>query len=1176
MRRDREQIKYWSLRPASWRAVFEVIKVNFTGTASMENACRIVFMICLIHLLGGGLYAQRDLKVIPPTDPELERKTFILPEGFEVNLFAADPQIAKPIQMNFDPQGRLWIASSETYPHIEPGAKPKDKILYLQDLDGDGVSDKTEVFAEGLLIPTAVAYGNDGVYVGASTELLHFKDTNGDGKADQKEIVLSGFGTEDTHHIIHTLRYGPDSHLYFNQSIYIHSHIETPWGIHRLNAGGMWRFRPETLELSVFARGLVNQWGTDFDRYGQTFGTDGAGGEGINYMVPGASYMTAYGAQRILHGLNPGSPKHCGLEIVESEHLPDDWQGSMITNDFRGHRVCRFVLTEDASGYRSQEQQEVIKSDHVAFRPIDVKQGPDGAIYIADWYNPIIQHGEVDFRDPRRDHTHGRIWRVTYTGKPTLKPVDFTKLSTDELLSHVDSPNRYSRSQAKVVLKEQGEKVLPEVLAWANKHSNDQLNLEALWIHQSFGKIEPALLGKCLNSKDHHVRAAATRVVGQLIQKVDSPLEILAQRIADTHPQVRLEAIRALAEVKQPEAVSIALQALEQDVDENIDYALWLTCRDLEPIWTPALLDGSLNVESPPQALPFLLRSSGSAAGTATLVQKIQQGTLDGSARLDALRVIADIGTPEHLGAIFDLSLSDNISDEFRHALLHTLYPAAVNRKIIPPRDLNQIKKLADANSPSIRAAVVMCIGAWKHQPLRDVVLSATQDEKISLQDRSSAIRALGAFSDQPAATELINLAKSKSAPILRRVAIEELLRLRPQQAANLSILFFQSASAPDSQPLFQSILQRKGAADHVAKALAGKTIPKDVAVVGARILSSSGQQDSALAKLLQTAGGLNQDPVKLSPAQMQTLVEDVLANGNAARGEQIFRRQNLNCLKCHAVGPAGGTIGSNLLSLGATAQPDYIIESILDPNAKVKEGFHTVVVATDEGKIYSGIKARETGTQLFLKDADGKELMILKDSIEQQKQGASLMPAGLTSNITHQELIDLSAFLYALGRVPEFTISTQQIVRHWETIQATQQAAFQFRRISYAAAATDNPDFQWSRVYSHVNGELAVSELPELRIRNRSAAGNRGMSFVRTEFNSESGKIGFKLNSGNGLQIWIDEKPIDSSELITAEVEKGQHQLTIAIDQSVRKTALKVMPVNDPGFAHIELPTGE
>ncbi|MFM8219533.1 MAG: PVC-type heme-binding CxxCH protein, partial [Planctomycetaceae bacterium] len=197
------------------------------------------FLALALIGLADRAHAQRDLKNIPDPDPELERRTFQVADGFEVNLYAADPLLAKPIQMNFDPQGRLWIASSEIYPHIAPGQPATDKILVVEDRDGDGQAERTTVFADGLLIPTGVEPGDGGAYVANSTELIHLADTDGDGVADRRQVLLSGFGTEDTHHIIHTFRWGLDGALYFNQSIYIHSHVETPWGVRRLGGGGI-------------------------------------------------------------------------------------------------------------------------------------------------------------------------------------------------------------------------------------------------------------------------------------------------------------------------------------------------------------------------------------------------------------------------------------------------------------------------------------------------------------------------------------------------------------------------------------------------------------------------------------------------------------------------------------------------------------------------------------------------------------------------------------------------------------------------------------------------------------------------------------------------------------------------------------------------------------------------
>src|SRR5262245_44393407 len=252
------------------------------------------YTLFLLPLLVLPLHGQRDAKV-PDPDPEVERKSFKVADGFEVTLFAADPLLTKPLQMNFDSAGRLWLVSSETYPQIKPGQKANDKVLVLEDTKGVGKADKVEVFADGLLIPTGLEPGDGGVYVANSTDLIHLSRTKKDGKADKKRVVLSGFGTEDTHHMLHTLRWGHDGNLYMNQSVYIHSSIETPHGPRRLNGGGIWKFRPDKLELEVFARGMVNSWGHHFDRWGQSFATDGAGSQGIHPIIPGGAYFWAAG-----------------------------------------------------------------------------------------------------------------------------------------------------------------------------------------------------------------------------------------------------------------------------------------------------------------------------------------------------------------------------------------------------------------------------------------------------------------------------------------------------------------------------------------------------------------------------------------------------------------------------------------------------------------------------------------------------------------------------------------------------------------------------------------------------------------------------------------------------------------------------------------------------------------
>ena len=462
------------------------------------------------------LLAAEELahKAVPKTQKPQPVPTFTVADGFEVNLWAENPKLHKPIQMNWDAQGRLWVASSEVYPQIQPGQPATDSVVVLEDTNGDGVAETSTTFADGLLIPTGVLPDNKGgVYVAASSQLLHFADTNGDGVGDKKTIVLTSFGTEDTHHNLHTLRWGYDGHLYMNQSIYTHTHIETPWGVRRLNSAGIWRFNPDTWRLDVFTKGGCNPWGHHWDQYGNSFFTDGAGGKGIYHAMEGATYFTYADMRREADSISPGSyPKFASVEVVHSPNFPADWQGSVITCDFRAHRVVRFGLTDNGSTFQTKEMPDVLRSTNVTFRPIDLRFGPDGALYVADWSNPIIQHGEVDFRDPRRDKEHGRIWRVTAKSGALGKKQDLTKLDTIALLDRTLSKSGWEQEQSRVVLRQRGaEKVLPMVKPWLAKQTDPRAKLEAMWLHEAFEKPTDDLVGELVAAKDARIRTAAAR-----------------------------------------------------------------------------------------------------------------------------------------------------------------------------------------------------------------------------------------------------------------------------------------------------------------------------------------------------------------------------------------------------------------------------------------------------------------------------------------------------------------------------------------------------------------------------------------------------------------------------------------------------------------------------------------
>jgi len=1089
--------------------------------------------LALGALSGIGLLAplQKNVPIVD-VEAEAERASFQVAEGFEVNLFAADPLLAKPIQMNFDARGRLWVASSEVYPQIRPGQVANDKVVILEDVDDDGKADRTTVFADKLLIPTGVEPGDGGAYVANSTELLHLADTDGDGVADARRVVLSGFGTEDTHHILHTLRWGPEGMLYFNQSIYIHSHVETPWGVRRLGGGGIWQFRPESTWLDVFARGWVNSWGHHFDRWGQSFATDGAGGHGINYVLPGASYEATPGATRVLKGLNPGSPKYCGAEILSGRHLPESVRGNILTNDFRANNVCRFALSDDGAGYASRQQPDLIRTRYPAFRPVDIKMGPDGAIYIADWYNPIIQHGEVDFRDPRRDHTRGRIWRVTAKGRPLVAKPDLVGASNRQLLDFLKAFEDWTRHFARRVLKERGAAALPELAAWVKALDPadpefEHHRLEALWAYETLDTVEPDLLTHALNSPDARVRAAAVRTTQHWLGRVDDPLGRLGARAVDENPRVRLEAVRALGHVPEAKAAEVALRALDRPVDKFLDYALWLTARETEPYWMAALRGGKFDDGGDARRLIFALEAVGSPAVVRPLVDALAAGKV-AAADEDRVRgLIATLGGPPELATILDRAVAPGTPEPRRAPLLEALAGAARRRKVVPSGDLARVGPLLGSPDPAARAAAARAVGLWKVEPLRGRLLAlAEEGDPVACGGAIEGLAALGG----PASRDALAALAAPPRPVAARFeAASALVALDPGLAADRAVAALAEAGDADPSDLFRAFVDRKGGASALATALGGRSLPVEVARAGSRVASLSGRPDRSLIEALDRAGGSSIGPRAWTAAERAALIADVARKGDPARGEAVFRRSRSQCLNCHAVAGAGGRVGPGLESIGASAPVDYLLDSLIEPNKAVKEGYHATVVATNDGRVLTGLKVRQTDSELVLRDGEDREVSLPASAIEEQKMGGSLMPAGLTDTMTRAEVVDLVRFLSEMGKLGPYAVSPQsRPIRRWRALEPSAGTP-----TDLDARAT-RPDLAWAPAYSQVSGDLPADAIPG------------GLARGEVELTAP-GRVRLRLGAPLPVAAWVDGRRVQPAPDLDLDLAAGLHALTFA-----------------------------
>ncbi len=1083
--------------------------------------------------------------------------------------------------MNFDGQGRLWVAVSEVYPHIKPGQEPTDKILVLEDTDGDGQADKTTIFADGLLIPTGVLPGDGGAYVVNSTELLHLKDTDGDGKADQRRVVLSGFGTEDTHHLLHTLRWGVDGAIYMNQSIYIHSHIETPYGVKRLNGGGIWRFRPDTLKLDIFCRGFVNPWGHQQDRWGQSFATDGAYGEGINYVFPGAIFVTAPGERRRVEGLNPGSPKHCSLEILSGRHLPDEWQGNMITNDFRAHRVCRFVISEDGSGYSSRQGVELIKSNHVAFRPIDVKMGPDGAIYIADWYNPIIQHGEVDFRDPRRDHVHGRIWRVTAKDRPLVKRPKIVGAEIAELLEMLKAPEDWVRLWAKQELKTRDtDEVVKALDGWVaaldkSDPSYAHNRLESLWTLQTINRDDAApLLGELLVDNDHRIRAAAVRVASLWREALNLSPDLFRRAAIDEHPRVRLEGVRALAEIPSAKSAEDATAALDQPMDRFLDFALWQTMRDLKSYWLPALQQGEIDFGGNVSHLTFALKAVDSPQIVALLLKRLETGEVLANQAGASAELIATLGTAEQCRQLlsFITASETKLAAPQQAALLNSLVDITQQRRLRLTGDLPGLSALTKSDDEALRIQAIRAAGAWRLKAsAKDIEALAAGGGEPSLVLQKAALESLQMNGDAPSLNVLLDVSANAANPEIRGFAIEQAAQLQIDPAALMAAHYLASLKQPHrAEAVVAAVVSQKGGPDALVKALAddkrfGKKLPADVAKLALCAARAAPGDTGSLQAALRTAGGLSAEPKKYTPEEVAALVATVNEQGDPQRGEVVFRRKEMQCLNCHAIGGAGGVVGPDLISIGASAQVDYLIESLVDPNAKVKENFHSLIIETDEGKIHSGIPIRQTDELIVLRDSSDKEVTIPVKSIEVKREGRSLMPEGLVEPLTQDELVDLTAFLSKLGKDGPFAVGKDRVVRRWRKLVFTPEGHRRLNRTSHDTAASDDPALVWEPAYSRVSGELPLDDSLHPFVIHR---GHDPVSFVRFEVAVTSpGAVGLEFGKTAGLTLWVDGQPTKLSPTLSLPLASGTHTITLAINRQQRQSPLRAELVECAGL---------
>jgi len=516
--------------------------------------------------------------------------------GTKVNLFASEerfPELVKPVQMAWDTKGRLWVAVWPNYPERSPESKHGDSLIVLEDTDGDGKADKCTHFADDLNGPTGFQFYKDGVLLVQAPDVWFMRDLNHDGRADWKKRVLMGLSSADSHHTANSLCLDPQGAVYLSDGVFHRTQVETATGPVRNDDAGIFRYEPRTGKFERYvAYHFANPHGRVFDYWGNDLITDATGNN--TYFGPAFSGQIDYpGKHAGMKEFWDRPSRPCsGTGLLTSRHFPEEFQGNFLDcNVISFQGIYRVKVSEEGSGLRGQTVESLISSSDANFRPTAVNVGPDGAVYFADWQNPIIGHMQHHLRDPNRDHEHGRIYRITYEGRPLNKRPKIDGQPIPALLKLLKEPENQVREWAKVELgKRPSQEVVSAARKWAAGLDKKEAGythhlLEALWVQAWHNTLDDALLRKLLQAPEPQARAAAGRVLCYLRDRLPDVLDLYRTLAKDEHPRVRLEAVRAASFFRTAEAADIVFSALSKPTDYYLNYTAHETLRQLEPLW---------------------------------------------------------------------------------------------------------------------------------------------------------------------------------------------------------------------------------------------------------------------------------------------------------------------------------------------------------------------------------------------------------------------------------------------------------------------------------------------------------------------------------------------------------------------------------------------------------------
>jgi putative membrane-bound dehydrogenase-like protein len=950
-----------------------------------------------------GVYSPAPTPVLKPADAE---KKFSVPEGFEVRIFASEPDVINPVGMSWDERGRLWVAELYEYPlGAKEGAKPRDRIKILEDTDADGRADKVTVFADGFNLLTGILVGNGGVYVGQAPDFLFLQDTNGDDKADTRTVLKTGFGLHDRHELLNGFAWGPDGWLYMTHGVFTYSKVKDPNdpnddGV-RVDAA-VGRYHPRTKKFEVFADGTSNPWGVDFDRAGNAF-VSACVIDHLFHVTPGGLYVRQGGTppNPYAYQLLPSIVDHkhfraayAGVQVYQGNMYPEKYRGTIMMGNIHQSAINHDTLSPVGSSFLAKTNRDFLVANDGWFRPVSTQVGPDGALWVMDWYDkyPCYQNANADPEGVDREH--GRIWRVVYTGdkraaKVPSRPsadMNLKRLSTPDLVKLLGHDNVWQRRVAQRVLSERRDAAArPALVELLADGQTLEARLSALWTLHGAELLEEGLLNNLSGDKEPALRMWVARLTGERREPNDQSFERLKKLSTDADPSVRLAVATACrqyasgsltvntpvpSEVAKFKAGSILEGVVRRSADAKdplIPFIVWMASE-------PRL------GENPTFALRWLLENAEDTM------------PLSGQLATKTMRRICDMRSVEQMNAVLEfLGKLTSQQGALAAAVLEGLIQG--NKGAKPP-SVPAGPVLARLNfTPQITERAQRLGALWGDAEATERLLARLNDPNAPDAEKIRAIQSARELKTTPARDALVRAFSNADREPLLMELIRALGEVGGDDVADHVLQRWPAFSPPARRVAAEVLVSRTPWATALLKAVEQKKVASsDISAGAVRSLSqsSSAAIRERAANLIGRYRATDSDKLKLIADKRKIVLA---GTPDLESGREVARK---TCFVCHKLHGEGADVGPDLTGVGRSTL-DMLLANIIDPNQIVGKGYENVEIETKDGRTVSGRVVEETDSRVKLLASGPKEETIARSEIANLRiSELSVMPEGL------------------------------------------------------------------------------------------------------------------------------------------------------------------------------------